>query len=219
MEDDSISPPWSLIPKSDNEDCVHLANSDLKKLRKWHKDKKLYIAESQFGASRVVCIDNCLPNLKTLSERRFEEFLREMWCGLVQKYVSMWQVREKEYQTCLKRQPALLQRVAAMDKQLMENLIVEYTAEEDILINYMLTYETPLLPEGFAYEEYRKLRSRVDKRLKTLETWIQELKNEIKTGQTLKDCIEYEREFGQGAKDFVMIWILNRALVFILTLQ
>lgn len=219
MEDDSISQPWSLIPKSDITNYVHLVKLDLEVLKKFPEDKARYIGECDFYAGRAIGIDNFLPSIRSHSDREFWTSCYAMWCEFIKLYTSMLEIREEEYKSRLKRQPELLQGLAAMDTQVMERLVGEYTAEEDTLINYMQSYETPLLPEGLVYGEYEDLRFRVDARLKKLEILIRELKNEIKIGQVLKDCIEYEKEFGQGRKDFVMIWILNRALVFVLTLH
>jgi hypothetical protein len=219
-EDNSRPLPWSLIPKSDIKNYVHLVNLDLKALKNSHKDKKHYIDRCEFHASRVVDLDNEVSKIKSPSGPDFwDQNCRGLSCELIKVYTVMSELCKEDYEFRLKRQPELFQGLAAMDTQVMEKLLAEYTAEEDILTRYMQTYEIPLLPEGPVYEKYRRLRARVDRRLAGLEIRIQELKDEIKTGQALKDCIEYEKEFGQGAKDFVMIWILNRALVFVLTLQ
>ncbi|KAH8151440.1 uncharacterized protein LAJ45_04645 [Morchella importuna] len=219
MEDNSISSPWSLIPKSNIKNYVHLINLDLEILKKFPKDRARYIDLCESYASKAVGIDGLLPSIQSPSKREFWESCYEMWCGFIKLYTFMLELREEKYKSCLERQPELLQGLATMDTQVMEKLLGEYTAEEDILIKYMETYETPLLPEGLVYEKYQQLRYRVDERLNKLEIEIKELKTEIKTGQVLQSRIEYEKEFGQGAKDFIMIWILNRALVFVLTLH
>ncbi|RPB08490.1 hypothetical protein P167DRAFT_548857 [Morchella conica CCBAS932] len=119
---------------------------------------------------------------------------------------------------CQERHKLLAPRLMEMTTEDMKKLITEFEAQEAILIDYMETVEMPLLPEGTIYDEYIELRDHVDSWLTRLQYRIEDLEDEIENGVERKNCEEYERVWGRGG-EFVMIWLLNRALVFILTLH
>jgi hypothetical protein len=76
----------------------------------------------------------------------------------------------------------------------------------------------PLLLEPI-YEKYQSVVNDVDHRLTLIYACTQELEDELETGQGRKDCEKYEMEFGQARQNFILIWLLNRALLFLETID
>ncbi|KAI5845849.1 hypothetical protein DFP73DRAFT_594032 [Morchella snyderi] len=216
MGTDSQSEPWSLISRSNIVDYVHSVLVNLAELRNLSDVESELRGSSLVIAERYILSDQRRKNTQNLEEREALNLMCEYYRMQFKIWVHIVNEGIEKTQMCHKFHGGLVKGLLAMSGEDMKQLIKEFEAQEDVLIGHMETVETPLLPEGETFNNYIKLRSDLDDRLTNLRDRIEDLKDEIETGELRRKCELYEAMYG-GTGDFVMIWILNRALVFILS--
>ncbi|KAH8151437.1 uncharacterized protein LAJ45_04642 [Morchella importuna] len=218
MAADPGSKLWPLMKRSTIVDYVHHVSvtfidlENLLDIELESRENCLIIAEE------YLITDKRRKNIENLEERDALDLMCEKYMMEFKIWVKVLKQQTDGVERCQERHKLLAPRLMEMTTEDMKKLITEFEAQEDILIDYMETVEMPLLPEGTIYDEYIELRDHVDSWLTRLQYRIEDLEDEIENGVERKNCEEYERVWGRGG-EFVMIWLLNRALVFILTLH
>ncbi|KAH8151439.1 uncharacterized protein LAJ45_04644 [Morchella importuna] len=215
MENLRKSEPWSLIPETTNVNQVNVVRRNLYDINYCIASIQRLKDNSIAYATEILSVDKKLKGTLTEPERREFKILRRFYCNNVRvNRLDLVKLRIA-LKMCHEQQPVIFEAFLKMGTEGMQKKIVEYEEEEEILISYMETLETPLLPEGPIYEKYRALVEDVDNRLTLISACIEELKDELETGKGRKDCERYEMEFGQARQDFILMWLLNRALLFL----
>ncbi|KAI5845847.1 hypothetical protein DFP73DRAFT_624759 [Morchella snyderi] len=205
--------PWSLVPETTNINYLKAVRKNLGDIDYCITSIQKLKASSIENATGILAFDEQLQGTLTESEEWNLKRLRRFYRNTVK--VNGWDIakRRQTLKSCHEQQPLLFEAFLKMGTEGMEKKIVEYKNEEDILVSYMETLETPLLPEGPIYENYQSIAKLVDQRLSLINACTRELEAELETGQCLKDCEKYEMEYGPARQSFIFMWLLNRVLL------
>ncbi|KAH0605749.1 uncharacterized protein H6S33_004206 [Morchella sextelata] len=172
-------------------------------------------------ADEYIVTDRRRKNTQNIEEREVLDLMCEHYRMEFKIWVQILKEESEEVRMCHELHEDIAEGLMDMSTEDMKQLIMEFEAQEDVLICHMENVETPLLPEGTIYDNYIELSDQVDSWLTRLQYRIEDLKDEIETGKIRKHCELYDTMYGRKREDFVliMIWLLNRALVSILTLH
>lgn len=216
MAADSRSKPWSLMNRSTIVDYVHRVRVNLIDLQDFidieseSRENCLIIAEV------YLLTDERRRNTKNSEEKEALDLMCEKYLMEFKIWVKVLKQQSDGIQMCHELHKLLAPGLMEMTTEDMKKLITEFEAQEDVLIDYMEAVETPLLPEGTIYDEYIELSDHVVSWLTRIQNRIEDLEEEIESGVERKNCEVYENVWGR-AGEFAMIWLLNRALVLIIT--